>query len=142
MIREHKIKIADCFRQEKASYKNLLQVSGEFLIENDLVEAWASARGIERERITRAWVDYISLLQAEFLGVLEFVNDSQPARPVPRGMKGGRKPGLSKKAMKTAMAAAELYKANNLSIGEIMQALQIGSKATLYRYLRHEKVIE
>lgn len=134
--------ISDCFRKEKASYKNLLQISGQFLVENDLVEVWAEARGIEPEKITSSWSDYISLMQAEVLGVLDFVNDRQPIRPRPRGTRGGRKPGLSSKAKKTAAAAAQLYKAGEYTILEIMEALSIKSKATLYRYLRHEKVIE
>lgn len=133
--------ISDCFRKEKGSYKNLLQISGQFLIENDLVEVWAEARGIEPEKITSSWSDYISLLQAEMLGVLDFVNDSLPIRPRPRGTNGGRKPGLSPKAKKTAAAAAELYRSERHTIEEIMQTLSIKSKATLYRYLRHEKVI-
>jgi len=134
--------ISDCFRKEKTSYKNLLQISGQFLIENDLVKVWAEARGIKPEKITSSWSDYISLMQAEVLGVLDFVNDSQPIRPRPRGTRGGRKPGLSSKAKKTAAAAAQLYKAGEYTILEIMEALSIKSKATLYRYLRHEKVIE
>lgn len=134
--------ISDCFRKENTSYKNLLQISGQFLIENDLVKVWAEARGIEPEKITSSWSDYISLMQAEALGVLDFVNDSQPIRPRPRGTRGGRKPGLSSKAKKTAAAAAQLYKAGEYTILEIMEALSIKSKATLYRYLRHEKVIE
>lgn len=134
--------ISDCFRKEKTSYKNLLQISGQFLIENDLVEVWAHVRNIEPEKITSTWSDYISLMQAEVLGVLDFVNDSQPIRPRPRGTRGGRKPGLSSKAKKTAAAAAQLYKAGEYTILEIMEALSIKSKATLYRYLRHEKVIE
>lgn len=138
---EHKQKIADCFRKESSNYKNLLQISGQFLIENDLVEAWAETRGIEREKITSTWSDYISLLQAKMLGVLDFVNDSLPIRPRPRGTNGGRKPGLSPKAKKTAAAAAELYRSERHTIEEIMQTLSIKSKATLYRYLRHEKVI-
>lgn len=144
MLRNSEMKqaIADCFRKEKTSYKNLLQISGQFLIENDLVKVWAEARGIEPEKITSSWSDYISLMQAEVLGVLDFVNDSQPIRPRPRGTRGGRKPGLSQKAKNTASAAAELYRSGKHTNEEIMQTLRIGSKATLYRYLRHEKVIE
>lgn len=138
----YKQQIADCFRRENSNYKNLVQISGQFLIENNLVEAWAEARSIEPEKITSSWSDYISLLQAFHLGVLDFVNDSQPIRPRPRGTKGGRKPGLSEKAKETAVAAAELYRAGKLSNEEILQTLRIGSNATLYRYLRHEKVIE
>ncbi len=139
---DNKEQIAECFRKESTNYKNLLQISGQFLIENDLVEAWSHARGIEPEKITSSWSDCISLFQAEMLGVLDFVLDGQPMRPRPRGTKGGRKPGLSQKAKNTAAAAADLYISGKHTIEEIMQTLRIGSKATLYRYLRHQKVIE
>lgn len=139
---QYRQQVADCFRKENSSYKNLLEISGQFLIENDLVEAWANLRNIELERITSNWTDFISLLQANHLGIFDFVLDGQPIRPRPRGMNGGRKPGLSQKAKKKAEAAAELYKAGNLSVDEILQTLGIGSKATLYRYLRYMNVIE
>ncbi len=51
-----------------------------------------------------------------------------------RGKKGGRPPGLSKKAADTSRIAASLYQENKLSVAEICEQLHI-SKATLYRYL-------
>lgn len=56
-----------------------------------------------------------------------------------RGVKIGRKKGLSKKAEKTAILAENYYRneAKNLSINEILKLTEIKSKATLYRYLRH-----
>jgi len=56
-----------------------------------------------------------------------------------RGKKGGRKPGLSDNAQKTAIAAEVLYKEKSLSIEEICNKLSI-SKPTLYKYLRFRKV--
>lgn len=57
-----------------------------------------------------------------------------------RGKIGGRPKGLSDNAKKIASTAATLYNAKELSTGEICQVLNIGSKTTLYRYLRHAGV--
>jgi len=57
-----------------------------------------------------------------------------------RGKIGGRPKGLSDNAKKVAMTAATLYNAKELSIEEICRILNIGSKTTLYRYLRHAGV--
>ena len=56
-----------------------------------------------------------------------------------RGRNGGRKPGLSDNAEKTAIAAEVLYKEKCLSIEQICMKLSI-SKPTLYKYLRFRKV--
>lgn len=56
-----------------------------------------------------------------------------------RGRIGGRPKGLSKNAKIKALAARTLYdkrKDNNLTIEQICFNLKIGSKATLYRYLK------
>ncbi len=58
-----------------------------------------------------------------------------------RGRNGGRKPGIPEEAQKTAWSAADLYKANK-PIATIMAQLHIGSKATLYKYLRFAGVID
>lgn len=59
-----------------------------------------------------------------------------------KGKVGGRKPGLSSEAIKKAKAARKLYldSDNNYTVEEICSTLNIGSKATLYRYLRHLNV--
>jgi DNA invertase Pin-like site-specific DNA recombinase len=57
-----------------------------------------------------------------------------------RGKIGGRPKGLTENAKKVAMTAATLYNAKELSTGEICNILNIGSKTTLYRYLRHAGV--
>ena len=57
-----------------------------------------------------------------------------------RGRKGGRPPGLSKKAEATAMAAETLYKEGQLSVQAICNQLGI-SKPTLYAYLKHRGVM-
>lgn len=56
-----------------------------------------------------------------------------------RGRVGGRPKGLSEKAQQKAIAAEALYKDQKLSIAEICKNLSI-SKATLYKYLRHQGV--
>lgn len=56
-----------------------------------------------------------------------------------RGRFGGRPKGLSKISNMKASAAANMYKKGK-PISEIMEAIGIKSKATLYRYLRYEGV--
>ena len=56
-----------------------------------------------------------------------------------RGRIGGRPKGLSDKAKNKAVVVAALYKEGKMSISEILENQQI-SRATLYNYLRHEKV--
>ena len=57
-----------------------------------------------------------------------------------RGKIGGRPKGLTENAQKTASTAAILYNAKELTTDEICNVLKIGSKTTLYRYLRHQGV--
>lgn len=57
-----------------------------------------------------------------------------------RGKLTGRPIGLSEDAKGKAIAAKRLYENRDYSIDEICRILHIGSKATLYRYLRYEKV--
>lgn len=54
-----------------------------------------------------------------------------------RGRKGGRPSGLSKASKQKAKLCAKLYKANTITIEEIMEMNNIGSKATFYKYLRY-----
>lgn len=56
-----------------------------------------------------------------------------------RGRKGGRPPGLSKKAEDIARLAESLYKERKRTITEICDYLDI-SRPTLYRYLRYRNV--
>ena len=56
-----------------------------------------------------------------------------------RGRVGGRKPGLSAEAQRTARAAELLYKARELSVDDMARSLRI-CKATFYKYLRHRGV--
>ena len=56
-----------------------------------------------------------------------------------RGRIGGRKPGLSAEAQRTARAAELLYKARELSVDDMARSLRI-CKATFYKYLRHRGV--
>ena len=52
-----------------------------------------------------------------------------------RGVRLGRKPGLSKQAQHKAILAERYYRDNELSVEEIMKLIEIGSKKTLYKYL-------
>jgi DNA invertase Pin-like site-specific DNA recombinase len=54
-----------------------------------------------------------------------------------RGRIGGRPSGLSHDVKLKAAAAASLYNKGE-SVSSILKILSIGSKATLYKYLRHE----
>ena len=57
-----------------------------------------------------------------------------------RGRVGGRQRGLSEQAERTAIIAETLYREQQLGVNEIAQRLNI-SKVTLYKYLRHRKVV-
>ena len=57
-----------------------------------------------------------------------------------RGRVGGRQRGLSEEAERTAIIAETLYREHQLGVNEIAQRLRI-SKVTLYKYLRHRKVV-
>ena len=56
-----------------------------------------------------------------------------------RGRIGGRKPGLSEEAQRTARTSELLYKARALSVDDMAQSLRI-CKATFYKYLHHRGV--
>jgi DNA invertase Pin-like site-specific DNA recombinase len=62
------------------------------------------------------------------------------ARGRGRGRVGGRQRGLSEQAERTAIIAETLYHEQQLGVSEIAQHLKI-SKVTLYKYLRHRKVV-
>ena len=53
-------------------YKVLIEIKGGFLIENNLVEAWASLREMDPGTINEEFVDAITLNQALHLGLLDF----------------------------------------------------------------------
>ena len=53
-----------------------------------------------------------------------------------RGRMGGRPIGLSEEAQRKAKLADQLYRQQELSISQICKDLGIGSRATLYRYLK------
>ncbi|MDR6809747.1 DNA invertase Pin-like site-specific DNA recombinase [Dyadobacter sp. BE34] len=57
-----------------------------------------------------------------------------------RGRVGGRPKGLTKKSRDLAKLAATLYQSKDYTTKQICDQLRIGSKATLYNYLRHEGV--
>ena len=56
-----------------------------------------------------------------------------------RGRTGGRPKGLNESAKKKALAAEALYAKGDMSVNGIAETLCI-SKATLYKYLRHQSV--
>ncbi|EOR96321.1 hypothetical protein ADIARSV_0556 [Arcticibacter svalbardensis MN12-7] len=53
-----------------------------------------------------------------------------------KGIKAGRKPGLTPDNLKTAKRAYRMKTKENYSIAEIVEILKIG-KSTLYRYLKY-----
>ena len=57
-----------------------------------------------------------------------------------RGRKGGRPHGMTKASKRKAKLCASLYKANDMTVEEIMESVSIGSKATFYKYLRFMQV--
>lgn len=57
-----------------------------------------------------------------------------------RGRVGGRPKGLSLEAARKARIAEEMYKKSDYSVKEICEFLNIGSKRTLYKYLRYRNV--
>lgn len=57
-----------------------------------------------------------------------------------RGRVGGRPKGLTKKSKELASLAATLYLSRKYTTKQICDQLSIGSKATLYNYLRHEGI--
>ncbi|MCF6807693.1 recombinase family protein [Thiotrichales bacterium 19S9-12] len=52
-----------------------------------------------------------------------------------RGRLGGRKKGLSEDAERKAKLAYKLYQQKDMTISEICEALSIGSRNTVYRYI-------
>ncbi|MET3115617.1 DNA invertase Pin-like site-specific DNA recombinase [Pedobacter sp. CG_S7] len=56
-----------------------------------------------------------------------------------RGIKSGRKPGLSAENIKKAQRAHKLLNQNNMSMQEISEFLKVG-KSTLYRYVKYIEV--
>ena len=56
-----------------------------------------------------------------------------------RGLTGGRPKMLNESAKKKALAAEALYVKSDMSVNKISEPLSI-SKATLYKYLRHQSV--
>lgn len=57
-----------------------------------------------------------------------------------RGRVGGRPKGLTKKSKELASLAATLYQSRKYTTQQICEQLNIGSKATLYNYLRYEGI--
>lgn len=55
-----------------------------------------------------------------------------------RGVKLGRKSGLSEEAKQKAIVAERYYRDNKLSITEIMKLIDVSSKRTLYKYLAYQ----
>lgn len=55
-----------------------------------------------------------------------------------RGVKMGRKPGLSEAAKQKAIVAERYYRDNKLQITDIMRLIDVRSKRTLYKYLAYQ----
>ena len=53
----HQIISSHFSKEGGSSYKNLLEISGKYLLENNLAEAWAVSRGKDINEITEEWTD-------------------------------------------------------------------------------------
>lgn len=115
-----------------------------------LIEGW-EAEGIEFRSISESFFDTSSshgkFVFTMFGAIAQLERDIivertkaglEAARK--RGRKGGRPHGLSKESKKKAKACAKLYKANAMTVQDIMESMSIGSKATFYKYLRYMNV--
>lgn len=105
------------------------------------VEFVSVKEGIDtRTQMGSVWFMLSSIFAENELEVLKERTKVGLASARARGRVGGRPKGLNDKAKKTASTAATLYKTNQLTTGEICSSLGIKSRATLYRYLRHEGI--
>ena len=115
-----------------------------------LVETWEKI-GIQFKSLQEPFIDTTSA-QGKFVFIL-FGAVAQLERDIliertnaglaaarKRGRTGGRKPGLSKEAEKKAIIVETLYKAGKMTIAEICLYTGIGSKSTIYSYLKHRGV--
>ena len=75
MEEERKILSENMKTTGRFNYRIVLQMKGQYLIENNLVEIWANARGIDKKKITHSWSDYITLYTAETLGLLDYLKE-------------------------------------------------------------------
>ena len=122
LFAEIRVYIVDCLQKRKVAFKSIVDgIDTNSALGRCQFGIFASLAEYEREIIverTRAGL--------------------QAAKE--RGKLTGRPIGLSEDAKRKAIAAKRLYENRDYSIGEICRILHIGSKATLYRYLRYEKV--
>ena len=81
---------------------------------------------------------FASLAEYERENIIERTREGLKAARE-RGKIGGRPVGLSEEAKKKAKAAKDLY-LKHYTVNDICNILNIGSKATLYRYLKHENI--
>lgn len=58
----------------KTNYSLLLEIKGRYLVDNNLVEAWAVLRGHSiKEVYAPGYTDHVTLQQAQSLGILDFI---------------------------------------------------------------------
>jgi len=74
-IKEARQLITENMKEEGCiSYQVLVKIPGEYLIKHNLVDAWATLRNQSVKEISKpGYEDYITLIQAESLGLLDFV---------------------------------------------------------------------
>lgn len=150
--------IGECDKLVSNSAKTLLEITKGLKVGDTFKIAALEVLDLSALQLIE-FVDYLNESKIELISVLDNIKDqgiftklhqiqrihrrksTLPALNAlrARGRKGGRKSGLSESAKKKAKAAASLYKAGQ-PIADILEALKIGSKATLYRYLRHEGI--
>lgn len=113
----------------------------------DMIEKWNN-EGIDFKSIQEPQIDSTStmgkFMLTIFCGMAQLERDMIVERTkaglkaaAKRGRKGGRKPGLSKAAKKKSKMARSLYVEGKCTIDEMCDTLEL-SRATVYKYLRHE----
>ena len=127
-------------KQSAVKYRPELDNLLDYVRAGDTVVVW------KLDRIARSLkhlIDIVETLKSKevnFVSLTESIDTTTPLGKFFLQING--KPGLSHEAIKKAKAAKKLYLDPDTSytIDEICSTLNIGSKATLYRYLRYLNV--
>lgn len=111
----------------------LIQLFNDFSKKN--IHFVSHRQGIDTRTPTGKFLFYLfSILAENEIDQVDDRTDEARKAARERGKKGGRPPGLTEKAQKTADMVLILYQQKQ-SIADIRKALKIGSNTTLYNYL-------
>lgn len=91
-----------------------------------------------RTRIGKVFYQFAAVLSGNEIEQVEERSNDAREYAAQQGRKGGRPPGLSPQAQKTADMVLILYQQNQ-SIADIRKTLKIGSNTTVYRYLENAR---